>query len=95
MKQPTPPDTVAAIVADYASGMSSIEVAAKHGSSSNTVLRYVKAAGIVRDNNQAKALAKQRREQEAARALEAESVLPAGDWVRYGLIWRYEIGEVA
>lgn len=77
MKTKTPPEVQAAILADYAAGMSSVVAAEKHGVSSSAILRYVRAAGLTRGMTQARIATRKRK----ARQLEAEIALTGGDWV--------------
>lgn len=82
----------AALLADYAAGMSQTEAGRKHGVAKATVHNWVKAAGISRSLTEAKALEfrdlRARKAAEAARE-EAEAALEGGEWVRVGLIWHW------
>lgn len=93
MKPPTPPETVAAIIADYAAGISTTAAAVKYGISSASAHRYVAAAGINRSHAEAKDRAKQRAKQRARREREKESALTGGRWVRVGLVHRWVVDE--
>lgn len=93
--KPASPRTRAAIVADYTAGMSSIAVARKYGRSSTAVLRYVKAAGVGRSPEEAKARQREYREArlaEEARGLAAEeareeaALVYDGGWELRGLV---------
>lgn len=97
MKPPTA-GKKAAMVADYAAGMSSIAVARKHSSSSTAVLRYVREAGVGRSHEEAKARQRELREAAAAKEArrqarirryleareEAENTLTGGHWTPNG-----------
>lgn len=75
-KRPTP-ETIAAIVADYAAGMSTPAVAKKWGVGTASAHRFVKAAGVNRSRTNAAA--------NAARALEVELAYSGGWYVRGGV----------
>ena len=80
-------ETKAAILADYAAGMSTGAVARKYGVSSNTAHRYVHKAGIARSLRGAKAVERRRRKA----AYDAEYGLGEGHWTpnrRGVLIWQ-------
>lgn len=86
MKRPSP-ETKAAILADYADGMSTTAVARKYGVSSNTAHRHVHQAGIARSLRGAKAIERRRRQAEYDR----EHGLSGGHWTpnRHGIqVWQ-------
>lgn len=105
MKKPITAAKKARIVADYVDGMSSIAVGRKYRISSNTVLRYVHAAGVVRSHEEAKSrqgalkaaakAAEERRLAEIAAQEYAESELSGGKWVRDGLVYRWVENDAA
>lgn len=74
MKRPLSPEAKAAMLADYAAGMSSNAVASKYGVAAATAHRHIKAAGISRSLSSAIAAAQKAR-------IDAEFGLDGGHWM--------------
>lgn len=88
-------DKKAALLADYAAGMSQHAAAKKYGVAKSTVHNWVTAAGISRTLSEAKdAELAELRAEKAAKA-EAEVALTGGRWVRDGLVMRWQTDEAA